>query len=91
MIETVRFIGEINKKDGVMQCHTQSGNITNNLKVKIDLTLPELSAKTIVTWNCHVDEPSNGRYEMILGRYLLTALLLNPNDLNTSSKQMVYL
>ena len=66
-----------------MQCHTQSGNNTNNLKVKIDFTLPELSATEMMKWNYHVDEPANGRYEMILGRYLLTALILNPNDLNT--------
>ena len=29
----------------MIQCHTQAGNITNNLKFKIDFILPELSAK----------------------------------------------
>ena len=28
-------------------------------------------------WNCHVDESDKGRYDMILGRYLLTSLGLN--------------
>ena len=59
-----------------MQCHTQSGNIITNIKVRIDFTLPELSA-TIVTWYYHVDEPAKDRYYMILGRYLLTALGVN--------------
>ena len=57
-----------------MQCHTQAGTITTNLKVKIHYTLPELSMTKIVTWNCHVDDFSNGRQEMVLGRDILTAL-----------------
>ena len=32
------------KEDDVMQWNTQSGNITTNLKVKMDVTLTELSA-----------------------------------------------
>ena len=28
-------------------------------------------------WNCCVDDSDKGRYDMILGRYLLTALWLN--------------
>ena len=55
-----------------MQCHTQVGNITTNLKVKIVYTVPELSATELVTWNCHVDDSSKGRYDIVLGRYLLT-------------------
>ena len=51
-----------------MQWHTQAGKITNNMKVKICFTSPEFSAKNIVTWNCHVDDPTKGRYNMILGR-----------------------
>ena len=31
-------------KDAVMQWHTKDGNITTNLKVKLDLTLLALSA-----------------------------------------------
>ena len=62
-----------------MKCHTQAGNITTNLKVKIYFTIPELSATKIVMWNCHVDNSAKVRYYMILGRYLLTALGSNPN------------
>ena len=60
-----------------MQRHTQAGNITTNLKVKIYLTLPEFILMKIVTWECHVDESGKSRYYMILGRYILTALGLN--------------
>ena len=60
-----------------MQCHTQAGKITTNSNVRIDFTLPELSATNIVTWNFHVDESDKGRYDMVLVRYLLTELGLN--------------
>ena len=41
-------ITKSNPKEGtLMQWHTQSDNITVNLKVKIDCTLPELIAKTM--------------------------------------------
>ena len=60
-----------------MKCHTQAGSITTNLKVKIDLTLYELSARKIVTWNCHINDSYKGISGMILGRYLLKALGLN--------------
>ena len=60
-----------------MQCHTQVGSITTNIKVKIDFTLPEIRATEIVTWNFHVDNCGKGRYDMILGRYLLKVLGLN--------------
>ena len=65
------------KEDDVMQWHTQAVNITTIIKVKIYLTLPELSGMKIVTWNCHVEDSAKVRYDMILGRYLLTSLLLN--------------
>ena len=34
-------------------------------------------ATKIVTWDYHVDDSAKGRYDVILGRYLLTALGLN--------------
>ena len=72
MIVTIRLITNIDpKREAVMQCHTQEGKITTNLKVKIDFTSPELSRTKIVTWNCRVDDSSKGRYDMILGRYIL--------------------
>ena len=39
--------------------------------------LPEFSATKIVTWKCHVDEFTDSRYDMILGRDLPTALGLD--------------
>ena len=60
-----------------MQWQTQAGNITTNFKVKVDFTLPTLSATNFVTWKCHVDEYAKGIYDMILVRYLLTELGLN--------------
>ena len=48
------IITELNlKRYDVIQCHTQVGHITTNLKVKINFTLPRLSATKTVTWNCH--------------------------------------
>ena len=60
-----------------MQKHAQVGNITTNMRVKIDFTLPEPIAKIIVGWNFHVNDSTKVRYDIILGRYILTALVLN--------------
>ena len=38
---------------------------------------PQFSATNIATWKFHVDESTNGRYDMIRGRDLLTALGLD--------------
>ena len=46
-------------------------------KVNVDFCLPKFSATKIATWKCHVDEYSTGRYAMILGIDLLTALGLD--------------
>ena len=44
-ILTRRPIKKLNpKEDNVMKCHMPEGNITTNLKVKIDFTFPELNA-----------------------------------------------
>ena len=53
-----------------MQWHKQAGNITTNIEVEVDFTLPEISADNVVTWKCHVDESTKGRYDMILERYI---------------------
>ena len=65
------------KEEAVMQCHTQAGSITTNLKVKIDFILPELSATKSLKWDFQVDDSAKGRHNMILGRYQLTNLGLN--------------
>ena len=56
---------------------TQAGKFTTLKKVRIQFCLPEFSATKIVTWTCHVDKSTNGRYGTILGRYLLTELGLD--------------
>ena len=61
------------KKDDVMKWHTEASNITTNPKVEVYFTLPELRATNAVTWICHVDVSTKGRYDMILVRNILTA------------------
>ena len=60
-----------------MQWHTQAGNISSNLKVYVDFTLPPLSVTNVVTRKCHVYDSAKGMYGMILGRDILKELLLN--------------
>ena len=60
-----------------MQWHTQAGNITPNIKVKVDFTLPALIAKNVVMWKFHVDDSVKDRYDIILGQDILTELGLN--------------
>ena len=68
MIVMGRLVKKIGlEEDNTMQWNTQAGNITTNLKVKVDSTLPKLSATNVVTWNCHVYDSAKGRYDMILG------------------------
>ena len=43
-------------KYAMMQWHIKVGNITTNLKVKVDFTLPVLSTTDVVTWKCHMYE-----------------------------------
>ena len=59
------------EKDAQMQWHTQAVDITNNIKVEVDFTLPAISVKNVVKWRCHVDYSAKVRYDIILGRYLL--------------------
>ena len=42
-------------------------------KVNVDFCLPEFTETKIVTCECNVDESTNSRYDMILGRDLITA------------------
>ena len=48
----------------------QAGNITTNIMVKSNFTLPALSATDVVTWKYHVGDCAKGRYDMILGQDL---------------------
>ena len=56
---------------------TQYGKFKTSRKVNIDFFLPEFSATKIVKWKSHMDESTNCRYDMILGRDLITALELD--------------
>ena len=55
-----------------MQWNTQDGNITTNIKVEIEFASPEISTTNVMTWKCHMYDSAKGRYNMILGRDLLT-------------------
>ena len=55
-----------------MQWHTQDGNITPNLKGKLDFTLRALITTNAMTLKCHVDDFAKGRYDIILGRDIFT-------------------
>ena len=56
---------------------TQAGKFMTSKKVNIDFCLPEFSATIFLSWNCHVDSSTTGRYNMILGSDLLTAMRLD--------------
>ena len=56
---------------------TQAGNFTTSQKVNVDFYLPEFITTKIVLWKCNVDKKNNSRFDMILGRDLLTALVLD--------------
>ena len=60
------------EEDAVMQWYKKARNVTTNLKVEVNFTLPVISTTNVVTWKFHVDDSPKGRYDMILGRYLLT-------------------
>ena len=60
------------EKYAVVQRQNEARNITTNIKVNVDFTLPALSATNVVTWNYHADDSTKGGYDMILARDLLT-------------------
>ena len=55
----------------------QSGKFVTSKNMNVDIFLPEFSGTKIVTWKCHIDNSTNGRYDMILGRDLITTLGLD--------------
>ena len=57
-----------------MQWHTKAVNIATNIKYKVNITLPALSATNFVTWKCHVNDSDKDIYYIILGLDLLTEL-----------------
>ena len=49
---------------------TQARKFTTSKKVNIYFCLLEFSATKIMKWTYHIDKYNNGRYDMIIGRYL---------------------
>ena len=73
IIATRRLVEKLcPETDAVMQWQTQAGNVTTNIKVNVYFILPALRATNVVTWKCHVDYSTKGRYYMITGRAVLT-------------------
>ena len=66
---------------------TQARKFTTSKKVNIEFCLPKCSATKIFTWKIHIKESTKGRYDMILGRELLTALVL---DIKFSHKLIIF-
>ena len=60
---------------------TQTGKFTTNNMTMVDFFLPEFSVTKIVTYKFHVDDSTEMRYNMILGRYLLGELHILQVDL----------
>ena len=56
---------------------TQGGNFTISSKVKIGFFLPYFSETKTVTWKFPMDDSSNSSHDMILGRDLLTSLVID--------------
>ena len=67
---------------------TEHRNFITSKRVKIDFCLPDFSATKIVTWKCHVEKSTKGRYNMILGRDLLISLGL---DLKFSENVIIFI
>lgn len=55
--------------------NTKGGNFTTNYMANVQFTLPELDSNKIINWTCHVDDSDeHSRYDMIIGRDLLSEL-----------------
>ena len=55
---------------------TKAGKFTTPKKETVYFFLPEFRAKKLVTWKSQVDKSTNCICIMILGRYLLTAMVM---------------
>ena len=65
------------KKKETNTWNTKGGNFTTNYMANLQITLPELDSNKIINWSCHVDDNDEAsRYDMIIGRDLLSELKL---------------
>ena len=55
----------------------QAAKFTTHEMEKVDFCLPEISATKIMTWKFHADESTERRHNMIVGRDLLTTIVLD--------------
>ena len=62
------------KPSKISTWETQAVKFMTSKKVNIDFCLQELSVTKIVASKCHLDDYTNSRYNMILGRDVLTSL-----------------
>ena len=75
-------------KDAITIWKTQAINITTDIKGKIYLFLTESSATQIITWECHMDDSAESRYDLIIDRYLLSVLGIDLKNPTSSSQDM---
>ena len=64
------------KDDTNIQWHTSAGVFATNQKVKVNFLIPDLHEKRLINHEFHVAKDL-GRYDMIIGRDLLSALQIN--------------
>ena len=68
------LVKKLTKIKGKKQkCSTAAGVLTTTEQVNVNLTLPELHEKQMITWKMHVTK-SNLNYDMIIERDLLSKL-----------------
>jgi transposase InsO family protein len=75
-----KFLGNLKtKKVKSTKWTTKSGSFSTNKKCNCTFILPEFHDGRDITWTCYVDETDNrlSRYDMIIGRDLLTELGIN--------------
>ena len=73
-------------KNAIKLWQTQASNITTNNKGKVDFFPTELSTTKIMTWECHMYDCAESRYDLIFSRDQLTVLVL---DLNISHSAII--
>ena len=74
------------KKSLISTWETKAGKFTISKKANINLCLSEFSVNKIMPWKCPIDNSTNKRYGMILGKDLLTVMGL---DLKSSGKNVI--
>ena len=67
-----------NKKTQTIKLITQGGDFLTTHTTNIEILLATLDARKSATWKFHVDDSQKyARYDMIIGRYLLSELQID--------------